>query len=894
MMPSSLINVEQLARQIKEQSVIKVLKPAVANIAKQQQQQFESGGNIAYLVHERAHAIDGILRLCWQHLQLDKENAVIIAVGGYGRNELHPHSDIDFLIVHNDPCLDSPAEPPDPECLHSKLHDFITLLWDIGLQPGHAVRTVAQCVQEARADVTVITNLIEARLITGATQLFEQLQKQISPKYIWPIQQFARAKIQEQADRYRKFNDTAYNLEPNIKESPGGLRDIQLIGWIAKRYFHVRTLKELIGYHFISQEEYEQLEQAKIFLWKVRFALHNIKKRCEDRLLFDYQRSLAGQFGYQDNEEKLAVEQFMSKYYQTVMEIERLNEILLQYFNEMIIDKAVEEHPVRLNRRFVAYKNYIATTNPNIFALYPFALLEIFLILAQNPQLKGIRASTIRQIRQYKYLIDDTFRKDLRCRSIFMELLRQKQGITTQFRRMNRYGVLAAYIPAFEKIVGQMQHDLYHAYTVDEHTLKVLRNVRRLSVDKFAHELPLAHQIFATLPKPELLYLAALFHDIGKGRGGNHSVLGARDAELFCQLHELSSRDIRLVTWLVKMHLEMSSTAQRKDIGDPKVIHDFAMQMHDAVHLDYLYLLTVADIRGTSPTVWNSWKDSLLIELYNLTRHALNKGLDHPIEQQEKIKQTRQAAGQILQSHHIIARQYTSLWDKLPKDYFLQQHAEDIAWHSEQIIRYQSDTDRQHDPMVISHYLAQKGSTEVLIFMSQKPHIFTIVASHIAQMRMNIIEANTYRMQDSCILHTYHILDDNEQAITEPEALQAISKRLQQALSAPDFKLDHKKIMLPRALKQFSIPTQIEFSEDFENNMTIMHLTANNRPFLLSKIGHIFIQHKIHLINARISTFGEKVEDVFYISNPDNSLITDFEQLTHLKQAIIDVLDEKP
>ena len=898
---NNLFNSNDIAEQLNTvSSPITLLKQVITSINQQQSEQFESGHNIIHLVHDRSKAVDEILNLCWNYYQLNQYPVCLVAVGGYGRAEMHPYSDVDILILHQEHDLIDQQESEDSGSLASKLQQFITLLWDIGLDLGQSVRTVNECIDEASKDITIISNLMESRFITGHEDLFNQLKTALEPEKIWNTKDFFCAKMQEQTIRHQKFNDTAYNLEPNIKEGPGGLRDIQIIGWIAKRHFKAQTLKELVNFKFITTEEYNQLETGQAFLWKIRFALHSIKKRREDRLLFDYQTILAEQFGYYDNDEKLAVEQFMAKYYKTVMELERLNEILLQYFNEFIIYKDVDNHPVKINKRFIIYKDYISTSNPNVFTFYPFALLEIFLILAENPQIKGVRASTIRQIRNHRYLIDDTFRRDLRCRSLFIEILRQKNGITHQMRRMNRYGVLAEYIPAFKLIVGQMQHDLYHAYTVDEHTLRVLRNVRRLSVDKYSSELPLCSHIFSNLPKPELLYIAALFHDIGKGRGGNHSVLGAKDAERFCQQHDLSNTDIRLVSWLVNSHLDMSMTAQRKDLGDPQIIHDFAMKMRNQNQLNYLYLLTVADIRATSPKVWNSWKDSLLMELYNLTKQALGQGLNNPIEQIEKIYQTKETVSQLLRAEHFEQNDFNQLWSQLPKDYFLQHNIQEIFWHSGNIIKHNmlQENNTIKNPLVSIRNVENKGSTEILIFMENKTHIFSLVTSVLAQMALSVTEASTYRTLNTHILHTYYILDDQQHAIEDKDRQKYIQDKLLQELSKEElskeeFNIDISVQRLPRLLKQFNLKTEVDFSEDLENNLTIMNVTASNRPYLLSKIGHVLIQHEIHLVNTKISTFGEKVEDVFYITDLDNQIITDFERLKKLELSIVESLDEE-
>lgn len=872
------------------------LKAAVKSIYEKQTQQFQEQHNIVHLIRERSHAIDIILTLAWSYYNLG-ENAALLAVGGYGRGELHPHSDVDLLLLHD---AEHPLDIPIEEQSESNkdfvenLQLFITLLWDIGLEIGHSVRTVDECIKEAENDITIISNLMESRLITGDHILYEQLASQLSPRNIWPTKDFTAAKIQEKNQRYRKFNETAYNLEPNIKEGPGGLRDIQLIGWVAKRHFNVESLKELVGHNFLTLHEYEQLENGQNFLWKIRFALHILCRRHEERLLFDYQRELAQQFGYTDCEGKLAVECFMHDYYQTVMQLERLNEMLLQYFQEAIIFGDADAEPKKINRRFINYKGYIAAANQNIFRNYPFALLEIFLLLCQDPELKGVRASTIRLIRANNYLIDDSFRKDLRCRSLFMEILRQPFGITHEMRRMNRYGVLAAYIPEFKQIVGQMQHDLYHAYTVDEHTLKVLRNTRRLFVRKHADELPLASKIAHYLPKPELLYMAALFHDIAKGRGGRHEQLGAIDAEQFCQKHDLNLRDTRLVSWLVKNHLVMSMTAQRKDINDPAVIHEFALLVGESHYLDYLYMLTVSDIRATSPKVWNSWKDSLLSQLYNLTKIALNKGLDNPQQQEECIKNFKAIALGKLTDKHYSQAPVIELWNTLPDEYFIKFQPEEIVWQTEAVLNIsENDTNKSPVlPLILIRTHEERGGTEIFIYTKKEDYVFALVTSTLSQLVLDVTEAKTVSSSNDRTYHTYFVLEEDGSAVTDNDRIETILKSLEDKLAQDSFVLPAVSQRLSRSQKQFSLKTKVQFDEDLENNQTLMTITASNRPALLSHIGQALVECHISLDNAKISTFGEKVEDVFVIRDKNKQIITDIKQQEDIRRAIIRRADE--
>ena len=874
------------------QSPVIPLKNAVKSLYDTQVQQFQNQHNIVHLIHERAQAIDIILTLAWDFYHLGN-NASLVAVGGYGRGELHPYSDVDLLLLHDEE-HDLESDNPAHKEFVDNLHMFIALLWDIRLEIGHSVRTVEECINEAADDITIISNLMESRLITGEPALFEQLTAQLSPDNIWPTREFTEAKIAEKQRRYRKFNETAYNLEPNIKEGPGGLRDIQIIGWVAKRHFNVDSLKQLIGHNFLTPQEYEQLEKGQNFLWKIRFALHILCKRHEERLLFDYQRELAAQFGYTDQEGKLAVECFMTEYYQTVMELERLNEMLLQYFKEVIIYSDSDAKPQKINRRFINYKGYIAAANQFVFRNYPFALLEIFLLLCQDPELKGVRASTIRLIRAHRYLIDDSFRKDLRCRSLFMEILRQPFGITHEMRRMNRYGVLAEYIPEFKKIVGQMQHDLYHAYTVDEHTLKVLRNARRLFVPEHDNELPLASKIAKMIPKPELLYLACLFHDIAKGRGGNHEILGATDVEQFCQRHDLNLSDTRLVSWLVRNHLLMSMTAQRKDINDPVVVHEFAIVVGDHLYLDYLYLLTVSDIRATSPKVWNSWKAALLVQLYNLTRIALNKGLENLQEQDEVINNAKALAMVQLTRQGYKEQAVNDLWATLPAEYFIKLQPDEIVGQTAAVLNglQSADSEETKNTIVLVNNHNQRGGTEIFVYTPKKDYVFALVTSILSQQMLDVFEAKTFTSSNGYTYHTYFVLDENGDAIEDPQRRDCIRQSLEEKLSQEQFELPQYSQRLSRTQKQFTLETRVQFDEDLEHNQSIMTITASNRPALLSRIGQALVEQNISLENAKISTFGEKVEDVFVIRDKNQQIITDIKKQEQIRRSIIQRVDE--
>ncbi len=839
---------------------------------------FLNGESVVSLVTHRAAFIDQMLIHAWRFCAPTVEDIALIAVGGYGRGELHPRSDIDIMLL---------AEPEALGEHGPELEKFLMFLWDLGLEIGHSVRTLADCVEQGEADITVATNIMEARLLCGPEPLFQAMREQTDKNHIWPSRDFFQAKWEEQIARHRKYHDTAFNLEPNIKESPGGLRDIQMIGWVAKRHFGAETLGGLVDHGFLSSEEYLALNEGQSFLWKVRYGLHTLAKRREDRLLFDHQRTLATQFGYSDEDGRLAVEQFMKDYYRTVMELRRLNEMLLQYFQEEILYADESDEPVAINRRFQSRHGFIEATDAQLFVRQPFAMMEIFLLLAQNPELKGVRAGTIRLLRRHRHLIDDKFRNDLRCRSLFMELLRQPQGVTHQLRRMNRYGLLAAYIPAFGRVTGQMQHDLFHVYTVDEHTLFVVRNLRRFTVPEFHHEYPLCSRVSQQIPKPELLLIAGLFHDIAKGQGGDHSVLGAEEAEQFCKQHHLSDYDTHLVTWLIRNHLLMSTTAQRQDISEPDVINNFATKVGKQEYLDYLYLLTVADIRATSPGVWNSWKDALLAELYHSTNKALRRGLSNPVLEAEIISDHKEQARKLLALHRIPPATIDGFWARLSKDYFLRYSGQEIAWHTQAVTEH----GESKEPLVVLRQQTERGGTEIFLYTPIREHQFTITTTLLDQIGLNIVDARIMPSNDNHTLDTYMVLEEDGKPIHGEYRLIEIGEKLKQRLSASEQTSEKINRQMARQLKHFNIQTRVLFHDDENNQRTMMEVITSDRPGLLSHIARALASCKVRLVNAKIATFGERVEDIFFLTDEHNKPLDSDEQRICLMERIVEALE---
>lgn len=819
------------------------------------QQRFRDDEPIEALVRARAAFIDALLASVWRaRLSPDlAERLTLAAVGGYGRGELHPYSDVDIMVL-------TPESLTETE--RAQIEKFVAFLWDISLEVGNSVRTVNACAEESIADVGVMTTLLEARWLAGSNALLPAMRAALAPDRIWPVRDYFAAKVREQQVRHLKANDTAYNLEPNVKTGPGGLRDIQTIAWVAKRHFGSESLDELATHGFLTPSELRRLKQAQAFLWKVRFGLHVLTGRHEDRLLFDYQIKLAQSFGYEDGSYTLAVEQLMQRYYRTVMDVQLLNELLLQLFREAILTDDTPPKP--LTPQFQVRNGSLEAVNEDLFARQPSALLELFVLLQQHPELRGVRAGTIRAVGRNLWLIDEEFRQNPRNHRLFLEILRAPHGVTHELRRMNNYGVLGRYIPAFGRVVGRMQYDLFHAYTVDAHTLFVVSNARRLAIPEFNRELPLVSPIMQQLPKQEIVYLGALFHDIAKGRGGDHSDLGAVDAEAFCLEQGLSRYDARLVAWLVKSHLVFSMTAQKQDIGDPQVINEFARKVGDEAHLDYLYVLTCADVRGTNPKLWNSWKASLFHDLYEKARRALRRGLESPVDKEELVRENQSGARASLQGKGLTAEAIDRAWAPLPEAYFLRYTPEEIAWHTQVLANPDSSGEEARVAVESQHH---SGTTAVLIYAAHRRHSFARATAVLDQLGLNIVDARITPVGNGYSLDTYHVLEEDGTMIADTERLSEIENALWSSLRRPEEAPLAVLRRAPRQLRVFKTPTQITISTDVRNARTVLELVAGDRPGLLCDVGKVLWEERVDLDAAKIGTMGERAEDVFYITD---------------------------
>ena len=795
----------------------------------------------------RGHSrlVDTLLRNIWANSGLPPSIA-LVAVGGYGRGELFPHSDVDLLLL-----LGAELD----ESHQQSLERLIGLFWDIGLEVGHSVRTTEQCLDEAAKDITVQTNLLEGRLISGNGPLFRTLTAALAERFDKPA--FFEAKLLEQQQRHARFHDTAYNLEPNLKESPGGLRDLQNILWIARGCGIGETWQELVTESIITAQEARQIRRHECFLQSLRTRLHLLARRREDRLLFDFQASMAQQLGLTGETMHRASELLMQRYYRTAKAISQLNVILLQNLRARIFPSA-ESEAVAINPRFASRNNLLEAVDEKLFRREPSAILESFLLLQQHPELKGMGAATLRALWRAKSGINPAFRAAPRNRALFMEILRQPRGITHELRRMHQYGVLGRYIPAFGRIVGQMQHDLFHVYTVDEHILMVLRNLRRFTLAAFAHEYPLCSRLMNEFERPEVLYLAALFHDIAKGRGGDHSKLGQADARRFCRLHGMDEADTHTVAWLGENHMVVSATAQKQDLSDPDVITAFVSLVGDQRHLTALYLLTVADIRGTSPKVWNAWKGKLLEELFLATRRSLSGAVAMP---DEHLQARQVEALRILRLYAMQPKAHEALWSKLDTGYFLRHDAQEIAWHT-RLLQTHVNTDT---PVVRARLSPIGEGIQAMIYTEDKTDLFARICGFFERMNYNILEAKINTTRHGYALDSFLVLDPSSKTVHYRDLISYIEYELTQRL------LQHGSLEQPlqgrlsRHLKHFPIEPEVSIRPDERGTYHVLSVTAGDRPGLLSCIAQTFLKHNVQLHTAKINTLGGRAEDIFLI-----------------------------
>ncbi len=830
---------------------------------------YDDGHPADRLIRLRARAVDAQVRAAWQRCLPADVPLALFAVGGYGRGELFPHSDIDLLVL---------AETTAQRRFESALARFVALLWDAGLEASHAVRSPQQC-SEAAADLSVLTALMEARPLVVDAAAEAALQEAIAPARVWPPQAYFEAKREEQRQRHARFGDTSDNLEPNLKDGPGGLRDLHVLGWLALRSFGVHALDRLIELGRLGWDEAAALERERRVLCRLRYGLHLVAGRREERLRFDYQKRLAERLGYVDDGRALAVEQMMQEFYRSAAVVRRIGDRLLQRFEEHFAGAAV---PEPIDAHFERRGGYLATRVPGWLGQAPAHVFALFAAWAADPSLRGLHSQAARELAQELPQIPAYEEAPPALRAAFMALLRGPQPVRT-LERMARAGVLGRWIPAFQRVSGRMQFDLFHVFTVDQHTLAVLRNLEGFASGQPDPRFSIAHQVWPSLRKPELLLLAGLFHDIGKGRGGDHSELGAVDARAFCEAHALSEPDTALVEWLVRKHLLMSVTAQKQDITDPAVIHRFAAEVGDRQRLDALYLLTCADIAGTSPKLWNSWKDRLLADLHAATRLALRRGLGQPVAVAERIAENREAARRLLLAQGYAEAVIEAMFARMPEENFLRSRADQIAWQASAL-----QDAAAGGAVVAARALSGRDGRdglEVLVHMPDRDGLFAAIVITLDRLGMSVLQARALDGPGGTIFDTFHVLPREQRQAPEPALL---ATTLTHALAGDIARLRPARRSQPQHLRHFRVPPQLDFT-DLDCG-TRIELVCTDRPGLLADVAHVLRQHGLRVHDARIATFGERAEDLLLVSDAHNHPLAP-DRRDALRAALLAALD---
>ena len=822
------------------------LRQRLADGRAQLRERYLSGLPARRMLRGQASLTDGLLREAWRHVQMPK-SAALLAVGGYGRGELFPWSDVDLLVLL--------AEDARPE-LEAKIEELIGTLWDIGLEVGHSVRTLEQCLEISARDVTVQTNLLEARLLCGARRRASAFRERLAAR-LDPVL-FCQAKQLEQQQRHTRYQESAHNLEPSIKESPGGLRDLQTILWIGRATHAGSDWRELAANGLITAGEATFIARHERLLNDLRIRTHLIAGRREDRLLFDLQTRLAEQYGFADTASRRASEQLMQRYYRTAKSVTLTNTILLQNLLARL-RTGPSSPPVPIDERFQARNELLEARARDLFDRDPHAILATFITLQQHPELRGIEAETMRALWRSRTRIDGRFRADPVNRAQFMQVLREPLGVVREVRRMHLYGVLRRYIPAFGRIFGQMQHDLFHVYTVDEHILRVVRNVRRFAVPEFAHEYPLCSRLISDFDKPELLYVAAIFHDIAKGRGGDHSSLGVVDARRFCRSHSISREDTELVAWLVQAHLAMSATAQKQDISDPEVVAGFGRRVRDPRRLVALYILTVADIRGTSPKVWNSWKAKLLEDLYLATRRYLDGGAiatDHSLQLRQRDALAKLAL------YGLPPDAQRPLWETLETPYFLRHDPQEVAWHARALVNRVTTP----VPVVRARPAPGGGGVQVLVYVPEQKELFARMCGFFERIGFSIVDAKINTTRHQYALDSFTVLDPEDAGREYRNVITFIEQELAVALTSPAPLPPPMRGRLSRQLRHFPIEPEVGIRPDERGTYQVLSIVAGDRPGLLYGVARVLVEYDISVHTALINTLGERAEDTLLIS----------------------------
>ena len=824
-------------------------------------QGIKNPSKINYYLNQRSDWLDHKIINRFEELELHK-NFGLFAIGGYGKKEIFPASDIDISIIQINSKHDN----------YENLEIFIAFLWDFGHKVGHSVRTKNDIKKIITSDVKEFTSYLTFRPLSANTKSIEILKDVLKNKEkIFTINKFFTKKKNEQNERYKSFDSTEFNLEPDLKESPGSLRDYQTASWILNHCFKISSDAEIKKSNFFNAQELASINNAYDFIKLLRYSINLLQTSSRNRLNFNTQIELAKKSKIPPSKAKQSVEKLMQMYY--------FNAEKLSIFNETVFDKYEEKSFFSLTRSYGDFfiKNNRIGFNQLDLRNHKNLIFEIFVKIGQRKDLTHIDTSTARILKENIHLIDAEFKNNHKYSQQFLNILKSPYNLSSILRKMKRLGIIQAYISEFSEVIGQMQFDLFHVYTVDEHTFKVVRNMRQMKINQLGDGFEIENELINRLPKIEILYIAGLFHDLGKGKGGNHSEIGAKTSYNFAIKLGMSLYDANLISWLVLNHLEMSSISQRKDIHDPSTIDDFALTCGDIQRLNYLYLLTINDIRATNPTIWNGWKHDLLRSLFFNTRSKLNKEVNLSIEKvvEDKIKGVLKKLE--INNANIIKR----LWSNIDEGYFGRFSSSQLEWQAKSIL------EKDDDVNIISLRRNFDSLVEIFIKVNNFDGLFLELVRVFDVLGIEIIDADIATTKDKRIaLNTFIASYKYKSIKLTQNDVKDLEKKICNIFNEAKQEVRPKKVKNKNTF--FEKNTKVDDSIDKQKNRNIITIETINNSGLLVKIAKVFREFGASIHSAKITTLGEKVEDTFFIEDQNFKLISG-SKMIKIKKALKEI-----
>ena len=876
-------------------AVLKRVKAALADGRSEIERRFEAGAKGAYVVAANSHLVDQIVSALVEFATLTAypmaipsagERISVVAVGGYGRGELAPYSDVDLLFL-------LPNKPT--PWIEQVVEYVLYMLWDTGLAVGHATRSLDECIRRARSDVTIRTSLLEARCLTGDRALYGELRRRVAARVMMRTgPAFVRAKLDEREQRHHRMGDSRYVLEPNIKDGKGGLRDLHTLFWIAKYLYRVDGVADLVAHGVLTADERARFAKAQEFLWTVRCHLHYLAGRAEERLTFDVQPEIGRRMRYTDRAGASGVERFMKHYFLVAKDVGDLTRI----FCAAIEAEHSRRAPFSLSRPglrrreiegFVVDGGRLTVASEDAFAADPVAMIRLFHVADRRDL--DIHPAALRLITQNLKRIDGTMRKDREANRLFVDILTSRKDPETALRRMNEAGVLGRFITDFGRVVAQMQHDMYHVYTVDEHTIRAIGTLAKIERGALADELPLATEIVHEVLSRRVLYLAVFLHDVAKGRGGNHAEIGAKIALKLGPRLDFTPEETETVAWLVRTHLLFSHTSFKRDLNDTKTVTDFVAAVQSLERLRLLLVLTAADIRAVGPNVWNAWKGGLLRQLYFFAAEVISGG-HAAVAKQRRVDAAQEALGAALADwpKEAVARHL----ERLYPPYWLSFDATVHARHA----KLMRDAEGVDTPLTLETSInRERDVTEVTLFTPDRHGLFSKVVGAMALAGASIVDAKIFTTSDGMALDIFWVQDARGGAVEQADKLDKLKALVEQSLGGPldlGAALAERRSLPRRAAAVFAVEPRVLIDNNASTRHTVIEVNGRDRPGLLYDVTRALTEVSLSIVTAHVSTYGERAVDVFYVKDVFGLKITHEGKLATIRTRLLEALAESP